>query len=183
MAHWALVVGGKGQDKTAAIRRLIDRLTAVGVTVAGFFQEGVYEDSERIGFRVLRVAHRDSAVLARRGASARSQTEEAFCSITFDNAAFSDAFKWLQDDQAGARILLLDEISKFEVAGKGHYSSVLWALASKSLVILSIRADQLFYVVDKLQLTDPIATLDLAESGELDDFVSSVTAALSKGSQ
>ncbi|MFO0592654.1 MAG: nucleoside-triphosphatase [Polyangiaceae bacterium] len=177
MKRWALVQGGKAAGKSTAARRVAERLEARGVPVAGFFQEAIEEDGDRIGYRLRRIGRNDAVVIAKRGAEPRSPSEEAFCSFVFDNGAFEAARAWLSEDAPRARVIVLDEISKLEVAGKGHHDAVLAALARDAITVLAVRADQLFYVMERFGLEEPVAGLEASPDADDTEFVEAIARA------
>lgn len=181
MTIWALILGGKGTGKSTTARRVAARLEERGISVAGFVQEGIEEGGDRIGYRLRRLGRDDVLVIARRGAETRGPNEESFCSFVFDNDAFSAARRWLKEDAPHARALVLDEISKLEVAGKGHHDAVAAALGGSGLTVLAVRADQLFYVMERFGLDEPVASLDTAEAAAEDAFIEALARASAAG--
>ncbi|MCC6555689.1 MAG: DUF2478 domain-containing protein [Polyangiaceae bacterium] len=181
MTMWALVLGGKGTGKSATALRVAARLEERGISVAGFVQEGVEEEGDRVAYRLRRLGRDAALVLARRGAAARGPSEETFCSFVFDNDAFTAARRWLEEDAPRARALVLDEISKLEAAGKGHHDAVAAALGGGGLTVLSVRADQLFYVMERFGLDEPVASLDAGDVAAEDAFIEALVRALTAG--
>lgn len=176
MKGWALIVGARGTGKSSLSAHVITDLLERGVAVAGVVQEAIAEGDERVGYRARRAGKGDSVVVARKGA-ARAPDEDTSCSFAFDTGAFADVRRWLAEDTRAGGVVLIDEVSKAEVAGGGHYDAIVDAVKSPALVILAVRADQLFYVMEKLGLEEPVASLETAEPGALDAFVSAVTLA------
>ena len=137
------------------------------------------EDGERVGHRRVRIGRGEELVVARPGAAARGPHEETFCSFVFDNDAFGAARRWIEEDAAGAGVLLIDEVSKLEIAGKGHHDAVAWALGADRLVVLAVRADQLFGVMERFALDEPVASFDAAEQDGIEVFADAVAVAAS----
>jgi nucleoside-triphosphatase THEP1 len=177
MSNWALLVGGKGQGKSTAARRVAERLAELGVGVAGFFQQAVEEDGVRVGYRLRRFGREDALHVAWLGSATRRPEEELFCAHVFDNGAFATARRWLSEDAPSARVLVLDEVSKLEVAAKGHHDAVVAALGTDRLVVLAVRAEQLFYVVERFGLDDPVATLDVGDGADEEPFIQEIARA------
>jgi nucleoside-triphosphatase THEP1 len=184
MARWALIVGDKGQGKTSLALQVVAGLRSAGVPVAGFVQRGVHEDDgRRVGYDLVRLADHQVLPLARSGKVPR-EGEEAFCSHVFDLEAFAAALRWLHEDGAAARVLVLDEISKLESAGRGHAAAVRAALAlpGPCVVVLCVRAEALFGVVENLlgdAAGEPVATLEVGAGPEaVPGFLAAVRAAL-----
>jgi nucleoside-triphosphatase THEP1 len=177
MTRWALVTGSKGADKSATLRRVAAQLEARGVPVAGFFQESIEEGGARTGHSLRRLGHDEALPVVRRGSGPRGPNEESFCQIVFDHDAFAAARRWLTEDAPGAQALLLDEISKLEVAGKGHHDAVAEALGKGCLTVLSVRADQLFYVIERFGLDEPVASLEAGDEAAEEAFVEALARA------
>lgn len=168
MARWALISGEKGHNKSALALELVERLKAEGVRAAGFVQLRHYDESGEKGYQLLRLATGERLVLARGGVAPRDASQEAFCSYAFDNDAFARAHRWLQEDLPAAPLVVLDDISKLEVQGKGHAAALASALAQPDKVVLvCARASQLFYVVENFGLGDePVDALELPADEE-----------------
>jgi nucleoside-triphosphatase THEP1 len=180
--EWALVLASKrSQERAPILQRVVAQLGERGVRVAGFFQEPIIAEGVRVGHRVRRLGSDASAVVARRGTESRAPNEEGFCGVVFDNDAFATAREWLREDAPQAQALLIHEVGKFEVAGKGHHDAVVAALRTKAVTVLAVRGDQLFYAVERFGLGEPVATLDLADDGAEVPFVGAITRACSSG--
>jgi nucleoside-triphosphatase THEP1 len=155
MARVVVVYGPRGAGKTTATLRLADKLGAQGLRVGGFFQRTTVDELERRGYDLVRLPDRTEAVpLARPATLLSDATQETVCAFAFAREAFAKGVEWLRADAATADALVIDEVSKLEVAGDGHFEAVRWAvaLAAPMLVVLTVRADQLFYVVEKFEL-------------------------------
>ncbi len=176
---WALLLGTKSQDGSAAALAVAAALRARGVAVAGFVQEPVLEDGERAGHRLRRLATDEIVAVGRRGTEARAPSEESFCSFVFDGDAFAAARRWLELDAAGARVLVLHEASKLEIAHKGHHDAIRAALDGGRLVVLAVRADQLFGVMERFGLDEPVASLESADPEAVEAFAAEVAEAVS----
>lgn len=182
MSHrWALIVGPKGSGKTSLAARVARELTARGVSVDGVLQAAVHQDGERVGFQARRVgASGDEVALARRGVAPEGTPPERaheFCSYVFDDDAFVQARRWVEQAANAADVVIVDEVSKLEVARGGHYAGIKSALGARAVVLLVVRADQLFAVVERFELEDAIATLETADEGALSSFVDAITRA------
>lgn len=154
-----VVYGPRGAGKTTTVVRLAELLAAQGIAVGGYFQRVTTDDQGRRGYDLVRVADRTQTLaLARPGAVEQPGTSTV-CSFAFDQGAFAQGLQWLQRDCASAQVLVLDEISKLEVRGEGHAGALRWCLGldSTKLLLLSVRGDQLFYVVEAFGLDERIA--------------------------
>lgn len=180
---WALVAGGKGAGKSSTAARVADLLAARGVVVGGVIQEALLEDGDRVAYRARRLGHpSDGVLLARRGAppeGARTDALSTFCSFVFDAAAFATAAGWVRQATTECDVVIVDEVSKLEASGGGHHDAIRDALAGSALVILVVRADQLFAVVERFELEDAVATFDVGDDdGALATFVDTITRAV-----
>ena len=183
MARWALISSEKGQGRASFTLGVVAELRAAGLHVAGFVQRPRTDGDEK-GYELQRLATGERIVLAQGGVAAKGPSQESFCTYAFRNDAFELAFGWIRQDAAAAEVLVLEDVSKLEVQGKGHAASLAWALEQPGKVVLiSVRASQLFYVVETFGLEgDPVATAELPISdADRAAFVSSI-AGLSPGS-
>lgn len=186
MTHrWALIVGPKGSGKTTLAARVARALTERGVSVGGVLQEASIRDGERVGFQARRVgAGGDQVPLARRGVAPEGTPPERaheFCSYVFDDGAFVQARSWVEHAADTADVVIVDEVSKLEVARGGHHDGIRGALGAGALVLLVVRADQLFAVVERFELDDAIATLETADESGFSSFVDAVVRAARPG--
>lgn len=184
-ATWALIAGGRGGEKSRVAARVVDALRAGGLAVGGVLQDAVVEDGERVGYRARRVGHPDVSVsLARRGGApdgARPEARREFCSLIFDDDAFAVAGAWVRESARRDDVVVVDEVSKLEAARGGHHDAIRDALAGRALVVLVVREDQLFDVVERLSLDDAVATLGAGDDGALPAFVAAVARAARAG--
>lgn len=179
MARWALVVGSK--DRRELCARAVAALERRGLRVGGVVQEAVLRDDERHGYETRHVATGERVHLGRRGTAAAGVRPEAvreFCSFFFDDDAFTLARGWIEADCAVRDVVVVDEVSKLEVAGAGHHDAIRSALGSPALVVLSVRADQLFAVVERFGLDEAVTTLDAPDAAAVAAFADAVEAAV-----
>ena len=159
MAGVVVVYGPPGAGKTTATLRLADLLAARGLRVGGFFQRTTVDALEHRGYDLVRFAdHSQVIALARPGVRRDETADATVCSYVFSDDALATGWEWLREDAARAHALVIDEVSKLEVAGQGHCAAVRWALSLPAdlLVLLSVRADQLAYAVERFDLADRI---------------------------
>ncbi|MBI5493821.1 MAG: DUF2478 domain-containing protein [Deltaproteobacteria bacterium] len=179
MARWALLTGGLGSHRSDAMRRLAAAVRATGRVAAGFTQRRLLDDDGvRTGLQLERVTTGESTTLARRAAAGAAEHEQTYCEMLFDRRAFQAGARWVDQDAAGADVLLLDELAKVEAGGGGHTPAARRALRCPPavIVVLAVRGDQLAAVMDRLDLSDePVATLELPAD---DDAVDAFAAAL-----
>ena len=186
MKRWALILGGKGAGKSSTTKRVAERLNARGVAIGGVFQPALYEDGERVGYVARRVDGPDSCVLAWRGAApsgTQPETQAAYCSFVFNQDAFASARTWIRAAASEAEVVVIDEVSALEVGGGGHHDAIQEALQGQAIVLLSVRADQLFGVMERFGLDEPVAYVDAGDESELEAFVAQLASAVAVGSQ
>ena len=155
-----MVYGPPGAGKTTATLRFAERLRARGLRVGGFHQRATVDELERRGYDLVRLPDGTEVLpLARPGSTQGEGSVATICSFLFSREAFARGLEWLRADAPKVDALVIDEVSKLEVAGDGHCEAVRWAVSLDHpvLVVLSVRADQLFYVVDKFELEDRVS--------------------------
>lgn len=186
MARWAAIIGGKGIGKSSTARLVVSMLgkTACGgvkLQVGGFVQHGFTDELDRKCYDLHRIATPCVVALARPMSAQAPQDKETVCSFSFNDEAFLEARSWMEHDIATCDVVLIDEVSKLEAMGKGHHDAIVQALAARKdlVVVLSIRAGQLFYVVERYGLQDDaVAVLELPSSDdELNQFVADIAEA------
>ncbi len=165
---WALLVGAKGGSRTARLREVIAALGARSVKVGGVVQEPIEGTDLRDGYAAREVAGTGRATLARRATPGAPDdlSAQVICSFAFDPDALATVRAWVERDARVADVVALDEVSKLEVARAGHHDAVVSALRGPALPLLSVRADQLFAVMERFGLDEPVASLDAADGDE-----------------
>lgn len=164
-ARWALVLGSKGSGKSSALDAIATGLRASRVRVAGVIQDAVTVDGQRCGYRARRVTTGEWLTIASTSPG-DIPAAEAFCGFHFAPGAFANVRAWLAQDGSDAEVVLIDEVSKLEAAGQGHHAAVVDLLEGAALVVLAVRADQLFYVVERFGLGDPVASYEVGAPTE-----------------
>lgn len=162
---WALVVAGRGGNRSRAAREVVAGLAARGLRVGGFTQRAVDRDDGTKDYELVRAADGATVPLARTGRQPAA-AEGGGCALAFDPAAFEAARRWVAADAASCDVLVLDAIGKLELAGEGHRAAVERALAAAPPVVLAIRDDQLVYALEALRLDEPVASLGEGEGPE-----------------
>ncbi len=182
MARWAVMAGPKGSGKSTHALELTERLRARGLRVAGFVQVACDLGDDQRGYDLRRLTDAASAALARPSGVERPG-KELFCSWVFDQQAFRTANDWVQRDAVLADVVVVDEVSKLEASGKGHHDIIRWLLArdAPQVVVLCVRSDQLFWVVEKFALEDGlVADVEVpAEEAAKAAFVDAIVQAIS----
>ena len=187
MAAWALIRGDKGEGKTSQARAVAARLRERGIRVGGFVQQAVQEtDGTRVGYDLARIAGGTPIPLARRGKVPQAG-QVGFCSHVFEPSAFVQAREWLREEAPSAEVLIIDEVSRLETASQGHAAAVRFALAlpATRVVVLCIRAEQLFAVTEAFlgdSAGEAVATLEAAAGEDaLAQFAEAVIRAVREG--
>ena len=182
MASWAWITGARGAGKTSLGLTVAARLQQAGVRVGGFVQLGVHDEAGvRVGYDLVRLGSGQVSPLARRGTVAHAG-QEVFHSHVFEVAAFGCALDWLRDDARDARVLVLDEVSKLEVAGRGHTEARRLALAqpAETLAVLCVRAEVLPAVLERFLPAPRAEAVATLETGARSELVQAFTEALQR---
>lgn len=186
MARWAAIIGGKGIGKSSTVElvaSMLGQTTRGGgkLQVGGFFQRGFTDELDRKCYELHRIEAPCVVALARPISIQTPQDQVTVCSFSFNDEAFLEARNWMEQDIAVCDVVLIDEVSKLEAMGRGHHDAIVRALEARKdlVVVLSIRAGQLFYVVERYGLQDDaVAVLELPSSdAELNQFVADVAEA------
>lgn len=182
MAKWALITSESGAGGSACAAGIVGRLAGRGVASAGFLQRKGVDGKGRTRFELVRLRGGESAVLAVDGVEASGPGEERHCRMAFRKDGFDAAARWLEEDAAGADVLVFDGVGKVEAAGRGHCRALRAALGLEGKVVLVFaRARPLFRVVHRLGLdeSEMLAALEVpADGAALDAFVESVASAV-----
>lgn len=168
MARWAIISGEDGEQNAALALELVAELRSAGVRVGGYVQRKYVAADGKKGYDLVRLRDHETVPLAFEGAAAKGPGEETFCSLVFQQTGFDAARRWLEEDAPLSDLLVLDAISKLEVSGKGHATTLEAALrVPDKLVLLCVRASQFVYAFERFKLADleVVAELELpAES-------------------
>lgn len=146
MARWAALIYDKQADREAIVAEVVAALRR-RAAVAGFVQRRRQEGDGAV-IDLVRLARPEAVVLGR--PRVQVPTPDG-CSFAFDAGAFALGHLWLAQDAPAATVLVLDEISRLELLGKGHHAALAWALAQAApkspAVLFTARADRLSDVV------------------------------------
>ena len=158
MAMVFLVYGPRGSGKTSAVVELGEAISELGIDVGGFYQHATYDELDRRGYDIVRFRDRSVRLLLARPGGMEKPGVSAICSYSFSQQVLAEGRSWLEHDACRNRVLIIDEISKLEARGEGHADALRWALSlgDDKLLLLSVRADQLFYVVEAFDLGDRV---------------------------
>lgn len=158
MARWALVAGPKRTDRSGTAVEVVEALAAMGVRAAGVVQAAFTDAGGRRRYDLLRLGTGERTTFAAAISDSREPGFEAFCHVTVRMDAFEVARRWLAEDAAHADALVIGDVSKLEVGGGGHDPAIAAAVAAERppVVLLCVRADQLFDVVERYRLPDEV---------------------------
>jgi nucleoside-triphosphatase len=159
MAKVFLIYGPRGAGKTTTTIKLADELARRGIGVGGYFQRTTSDELDRRGYDLVRFRDRNQTLpLARPGGVEKPGTS-AVCSFSFSQDAFAAGIEWLKQDAQSSQVLVIDELGKLEARGEGHAQALRWALGlgDDEVLLLSVRGDMLFYVVENFGLEGRVA--------------------------
>ncbi len=171
--RWALVTRPHPGPASQAAS-LAAALASRGLDVRGFVQQPGEDGAQEL----VRLGADERVSLALRGAKERPGLEP-FCGFSFATAAFERARAWVASDVGRCDVLVLDEVSKLEVAGRGHHDALRLALEAASpegaLVVACVRADQLGAMLERFSPGEPLLALEAPLSAEgIDAFADAV---------
>ncbi len=179
---YALVIGTKGGSRFEAVREIAGALAARGIRVGGFTQRTLRPDAGASAIEIARVGGGPARTLARAAAGAKGAGGPESCAFAFDPAVLEEARRWIVEDAAAADAVILDGIGTLELGGGGHRAALAHALAAARVAVVSVRHDQLVYVLAALGPGEPLAAYTAGEGpAALAAFVSDVARACGRG--
>lgn len=163
--RWIAVIGN-GRDGRAEVAEATARvLLAAGARLGGFLQRTRRVGDAIEGYDLVHPATGATEPLAREDAESPE-----LCRWSFDDAAFARARRWTLE---GDGDVVFVEAGRLEAAKRGHWPTLMGALATRPLTVLSIRRGVLASVA--LALPDPIDAIELpAPADEVERFVARV---------
>ena len=169
--RWALISGARGTRKAAVVQHVVRALAARAVTVGSVTKQTCRMDCVQ-GYRALRIGGdaTDSVLLGGPPELLPGADAMPFCSIVFERGAFERAAAWIRRAAREADVVVIDEVSKLEVARGGYHDAICDALRGPALVLLGVRAEQLFHVMERFELGEALASLDAEDAAGIDDF-------------
>jgi len=158
-----VVTGPSDGGKTNTVTGLSSRLQNDGVRVFGFVQPGVYEEEQKVGFRLRDVATGEEAVLATRGTRREGRYGTYF---QFFDEGFELGRKALQRVKPGS-LLVIDELGPVELRGEGHMRAVRDAVAVPDLIgaVIVVRRHLVPSLLAELNASDAIV-IDVEKTGD-----------------
>jgi oligoribonuclease len=184
VARWALIAGPKNSPKTDHALALAQALRSSSVDTGGFLQVKRADGDGGKVYELQRVGRPGRVLLAAERLALPADDQFSYCSLAFRREAFAETHQWLRQDAQGARVLFVGEVSKVEAGGQGHAESFRYALSLPDdvLLVVVVRSDQLFYVMEKFALDDEVVAsleLPLAE-GAQEQFYADISRALGR---
>jgi len=181
MARWALISFDKGTDRPGTLTSLASRLRSEGVSLVGYFQQRVEQESKQDELVRLSNGERVAA-----GREREEGSPDGGCPYHLEEDAFATARRWLDEDCREGQVILIDDVSKYEVKGRGNAEALAWALGldAAKVVLISARASYLFYLVDRFGLReeDCVGSLELpAEEALFEAFCAKLVAGTRSG--
>ena len=165
--RWALVTRPHPGPASQAAS-LAAALRSRGLDVRGFVQQPGEDGAQDL----VRLGADERVSFALRGATERPGLEP-FCGFAFATAAFDRAREWVESAVGHCDVLVLDEVSKLEVAGRGHHDALRLALSAASpagaLVVACVRADQLGAMLERFSPGEPLLALEAPFTAEMVD--------------
>ncbi|MBX3269321.1 MAG: DUF2478 domain-containing protein [Sandaracinaceae bacterium] len=165
MGRWVAVVGSGPDGRGAVLDELAGALQAEGARVGGFIQRTRWAGDTIVGYDLVHPTRGESCALAREDPHAPE-----LCRWRFVEPAFETARRWTLE---GEHDVVMLEAGRLEAAARGHWQTVLDALAAGPLVVLAVRRGVLAGVA--LALPDPLDAIELpAGAGDVEGFVARV---------
>ena len=164
--RWIAVVGSGPDGRGAVLEELAATLCADGARVGGFIQRTRWDGDAIEGYDLVHPTRGEACPLAREDAQAPE-----LCRWRFAEPAFETARRWTLE---GEHDVVMLEAGRLEAAARGHWQTVLDALAAGPLVVLAVRRGVLAGVA--LALPDPLDAIELpAGADDVRDFVARVS--------
>lgn len=145
-----IITGNVGAGKTTLLESLIDQLTKEGVSVGGFYQKRIVNDSETIGYDLVEISSgKHFEFLRTSGTEMDSRVGKYF----IRNEVFTSGNSILKN--AKEPVVFVDEIGKMEIKNEGWYAAFHKLLEkNNSIIIASFRKELLNNLQSHFQLTD-----------------------------
>jgi len=157
-----ILSGPKFSGKSALASQLAKRIKNGGQTVSGFFQRGVFENGEKIGYDLAPACGGLMEPIIRRGADGKWNF-------------FPEAFEKAAELVTEADAIILDEIGPLEISGSGHNRALKKALDFSGAIIVVVRdslADELVKYASGR--TVEIVSFDPVKSKKAEDKIAGI---------
>lgn len=149
--RWIAVVGSRPEGRDGVLDALIAALGSAGTRVGGLIQRTRWTGGVIAGYDLCHPTRGETHALAREDTIAPE-----LCRWRFVPEAFAQARRWTLEEPCDAVLL---EAGRLEAAERGHWRTILDALATERLVVLSVRRGVLAHVA--LALPDPLDAIEL----------------------
>jgi len=142
-----LIAAGIGGGKTTAGFAIVKRLRAVGVSVGGVLAPRRLEGATTVGYDVLDVATGVRRMLAELGPG---DLRAGRFRLDRDGLAF--AHRVIEQASGRDAVVIVDEVGRLELSGRGHAPAVRGLIASTSLPLLLVRDTLVDEVVERFSI-------------------------------
>ena len=133
--HGCIIIhGGIGTGKTRLAERLAATLRGRKITVGGIISPRILSDGETIGYRA-----RDIDTGAERLFATLNPPGIPIGKFYLSEDALAFALTVIERASATAQVVLLDEVGRLELAGKGHAIALRTLLQSEAIPVLFVR--------------------------------------------
>jgi nucleoside-triphosphatase THEP1 len=124
-----IITGNVGRGKTTFARQLAGKLISRGISIAGFYSEGIQEDGQRVGFDLIDITTGQRMVISRK---IPSDGWIRYGHYHFNPAVFRKEGEMLfSRAQEGADLLVIDEIGPLEMNDSG------WSFVIEQICVTS----------------------------------------------
>ncbi len=145
-----ILTGAIGAGKTTLIKKLIDRLSADNSSVAGIYTLRQMENSETTGYDVVNISTGKSERFLRTEGTSSQERIGKFFLYREGLEAGNEALLNVKQ----TNLIIVDEIGKLELAGKGWSTSVKHLLkAQNSFFLLSVREIVVDEIIQKFGIS------------------------------
>lgn len=150
-----IITGELEEGKTGFASQLAIILKNEGLRTGGFVSPRIIENNKTIGYKLERIANKESCDFLRLNTD---NSKSDIGRFNVNAGAFATAHNWLEQDSASAcDILIIDEVGKWEISGKG-WKNELDAILNNSPVpmVWTVRKSYLEDIITAFNLNDPL---------------------------
>jgi nucleoside-triphosphatase THEP1 len=151
-----IITGNRQSGKTTFLLKTIEALIKSGKTVAGIYANGKFEQNKRSAFYATNICNGEQKLLMKTDASDDENTigKFKFYPSTFEwgNSIIQKACNSNYD------FLVLDEIGRLELMGKGWSSAIDLLLVSNKHLILVIRKEYVEKFIEQNHIQNVLIT-------------------------
>jgi nucleoside-triphosphatase THEP1 len=129
-----IIEGDIASGKTSILKKLIKKLKEENISIGGFYSPRIVKKGETIGYDLVSVETQDVCSFLR---LKKNVSDEGIGKYVIDDICIRLAESWLDKDiSAGKDIIVIDEIGRLELKGKGWDSSLRKLLSTDGLIVL-----------------------------------------------